>query len=112
HAVSRRHREGGQADDIAALGRAAAAGADAGDERRLDLRLGAGRDEPGHASAQAFPRGFDVRTLSNEAVVPPWPDLIRPPTSCQRAEKVVDGRGKPGHGVTTVPRSVYRGTQL
>ena len=47
HAVPRRHRKGGQADDGAALGRAAAAGVDAGHERRLDLRPGPGGDEPG-----------------------------------------------------------------
>ncbi len=44
----------------AALGRAAAAGTDAGHERRLDLRPGPGGDEPGQAGAEAFPRGSDV----------------------------------------------------
>ena len=54
---ARRRREGGQADDDAALGRGAIAGADPGHERRLDLRSGPGRNEPGHAGAEAFPGG-------------------------------------------------------
>src|SRR5262249_23273705 len=60
HALPRRHREGGQADDNATLGRTAIAGADAGHDRRLDLRAGASRDEPGQAGAEAFPRGSDM----------------------------------------------------
>src|ERR1700746_1476228 len=64
HALPCRHRESGQIDDDAALGRAAIAGTDAGDERRLDLRFGAGRDEPGDAGVEAFPRGSDA--MSNE----------------------------------------------
>src|SRR5271166_3903877 len=57
HAVPGGHRESRQIDDRAALGRAAAAGTDAGDERRLDLRPGTSGDEPCQTGAEAFPRG-------------------------------------------------------
>src|SRR5262249_53406139 len=56
----RRHRKSRQVDDRAALGRSAATGADAGHGRRVDLRARSGRDEPGQAGAEAFPRGSDV----------------------------------------------------
>ena len=45
------------------LGRGAAERFDPGDGRRLDLRPGPGRDEPGEAGAEAFPRGFDAVTV-------------------------------------------------
>ena len=70
HAVPRRHRKGGQADDSAALGRAAAAGAGAGHDRRLDLRPGASRDEPGQNGAEAFSRGFESVIYHYHLVIP------------------------------------------
>src|SRR5215813_8452333 len=60
HTLSRRYREGSQTDDRTALGRAAAAGIDAGHDRRFDLWAWPGRDEPGQAGAETFPRGFGV----------------------------------------------------
>src|SRR5487761_1111814 len=74
HAVPRRHREGGQADDGAALGRGSVAGADPGDERRLDLRPRPGRDEPGQDGAEAFPRGSGV-TIDTAIQIPADPSL-------------------------------------
>src|SRR6516162_8663394 len=65
HAVPRRHREGRQADECAALGRAVVAGADAGHERRLDLRPGPGCNEPGQDGPEAFPRGSKPVTVAN-----------------------------------------------
>ena len=50
----------------AAMGRRSAAGVDAGDGRRVDLRPGSGGDEPGEAGAEAFPRGFEM-TASNRS---------------------------------------------
>src|SRR5882757_2292635 len=60
HALPRRHRKGGGADEPAALGREPARRADPGHGRRLDLRPRAGGDEPGQAGAEALPRGFDM----------------------------------------------------
>src|SRR5204862_6351085 len=41
-------------------GRAVRAGSDAGQDRRLDLRLGTSRAEPGQNGAEAFPRGSEM----------------------------------------------------
>ena len=54
----------------AALGRGAAAGADAGHERRLDLRPGPGGDEPGHAGAEALPRRICSRSPHHPSPLP------------------------------------------
>src|SRR5215510_13780243 len=70
HALPRRHGEGGQIDDNAALGRTAAAGADAGHDRRLDLWAGTSRDEPGQAGAETFPRGFEGVTIETVVQLP------------------------------------------
>ena len=56
--------------DDAALGRAAAERADAGHERRLDLRPRPGGDEPGQAGAEALPRGSDGVTVERSLVMP------------------------------------------
>src|SRR5260370_13875954 len=73
HAMRGGHGKGRQADDGAAWGRAAAAGADPGHERRLNLWPGESRDEPGQNGAEAFPRGSDVIGISaqqNPIVIP------------------------------------------
>ncbi len=55
HALPRGHREGGEADGGAEVGRGAAGGAVAGDGGRLHLRPGAGGAEPDPLRDQAFP---------------------------------------------------------
>ena len=59
----------------AALGRRAAAGADPGHGRRLDLRPGPGGDEPGQAGAEALPRGSGVVTAVERLQIPADPPL-------------------------------------
>src|ERR1700687_360287 len=60
HAVPGRHRKGSRADEPSTLGRGVARRPRAGHGRRVDLRAGPGRDEPGQAGAEAFPRGPEM----------------------------------------------------
>src|SRR5688572_23083822 len=60
HALPRRLREGRQADGERRMERAAAAGAFARHERRLDLRPRPGRAEPDPLRADPFPGGCAV----------------------------------------------------
>src|SRR5690348_7511202 len=67
HALPRRHREGGEAAVEEELGQAAARGADAGDERRLDLRPRPGGDEPGTQRGEVFPGRDEMRLHTHRA---------------------------------------------
>src|SRR5215469_5016667 len=60
HPVPRRHRESGQTDERAALGRGAAAGSDPCHERRLDLRSRPSGNESRHPGAEALSRGSEM----------------------------------------------------
>ena len=75
HAVPRRHRQGAGAHGSAEVGPAAARGAVAGDDGRVDLRPGAGGAEPGALRHEVFPardlRSSDERvTRSSSRVMP------------------------------------------
>src|SRR5260370_36501328 len=94
HAMRGGHGKGRQADDGAALGRAAAAGADPGHERRLNLWPEASRDGPGQNGAEAFPRGSDVISISaqrNPIVMPPQAETHASTTFVAEAQWVPAG---------------------
>ena len=59
HAVPRRHGEGAAPDERPHVGQAAAAGAVAGDDGRVDLRPGPGGAEPDAVVLKYFPREVD-----------------------------------------------------
>src|SRR5215469_2193242 len=87
HAVPRRHRKSGQTDDRTALGRTVVARADTGHDRRLDLWARPGRDEPGQAGPEAFPRGSGVSIRTSLSVIPAQAGIY--PSAVRAVEKWV-----------------------
>src|SRR5687768_8459245 len=69
HALPRWHRQGPRADGATPLGWAAAAGTVAGDDGRVDLRVGTGGAEPGAHRTEVLSAGSRVMHQENVALV-------------------------------------------